>query len=513
VWEDSDDEEISCEKEHQSQGVSAVAQEILQSGDAVVEVGGGATPTGGEWKKKMYERKRQLANEDKLPRIREGGNRTPWTLAQAVVLCAMCFFMGKNGAVPYPAEHPKQIAWWEEQERKQIQNCMRTIRMITEGCLSGTKKYSPRINSMQTRGKTEEKAKKRKRESDEALSTKMMGQDPKHSVEGVAIHLLFVFFRAVIPDFDRVWELMPAFDGLEADFIMRRKDWDPDVWTPIQMKSASECVQGKTVNYKLAHGDYPNVFCVCVGILGFKYRTDDVSGPNDTANSTGCSIGEIWNVGSCSAIETSMHPTFGVPYSKFAADRRLHFPGATDEAKRTFAEALLRDIEKWPTRLARNQVFYEFSDTINKKTTEQYRIEKNGFEVVDAALRTCGMRIDPVWRQNECVDYVVVSVESGEPLVFASGKTGTVKHGELKTRCFKLRGAPNKGFCDVVVACYSGAYHRVAVMSRDTAYVDGMKYFCWNENCLKPGVRIFDDIRNEQVGKEFAHYILSFRRV
>jgi hypothetical protein len=43
VWEDSDDEKISCEKEPQRQGVSDRVREILQGGDAV-GVGGGDTP-------------------------------------------------------------------------------------------------------------------------------------------------------------------------------------------------------------------------------------------------------------------------------------------------------------------------------------------------------------------------------------------------------------------------------------------------------------------------------------
>lgn len=512
VWEDSDDEKISCEKEHQGQVTSAVAREILQGGDAVGGGLGGDTPDGGEWKKKRNARSRQLREADKLPKVREGGSNTPWTLAQAVELCMMAYRC-KNGAVPYPSEHEKQIAWWHKQDCDKIRPHRRTILMNTSGCPDGTKKFSPTLNTMQCRGKTADAAKKRKREGAEVRSHKYMGHNQKHSVEGVAIHLLLGFFRAMIPFFDRDWDVMPVFDGLEADFLMRRKVWDPDVWVPMQMKSASKCVQGKGVTYNLAHGDYPNVFCVCVGMLGFVHRTDDVSGPNDIANAPGCSIAEIWNIGGCMGLEKSLSPTFGVPYSKLSADRRLHFPGAVDEAKRLFAENFLRDIEAWPTRLERNRVFYEFGDVINKKVAEKCRTEKRGFEVVDAALRTYGLRVDPVWRQNETTDYAVVSVESGESLVFVSGKPGTVNHDNPKQRMFGLGGAPNKQFCDVVVASYSGMYHKVAVIRCDMVYVEGKKYFNWNEDRLDPGVRVFDDIRIPEVGKAFADYILSFRRV
>jgi len=467
---------------------------------------------GVDWKQQMNDRIRRRRIEDRLPRVRDGGYRTPWTLERAVELCVMAYRC-KNGALPYPADSNEQIEWWDKQARDDVQPNKRTIRMNTDGCPHGTRNQSQKVVCMQSRGRTADVKNKRKIKGVEASSKKKKGQNQKNPVEGVAIHLLLVFLRATIPFFDRGWDLMPAFDGLEADFVMRRKDWQPDVWVPLQMKSVSECIVGKNIKYNLKCGDYPNVFCVCVGLVGFVHRTADVTGPNDIANPPGCSIGEIWNVESCKNIEKSLSPTFGVPYSKFAADRRLHVLGATDEAKRTFAEALLLDIENWPTRLERNNIFYKFNDVINKNATEKYKIEKRGFEMVDAALRTHGLRVDPVWRQNETTDYAVASVESGEPLVFVSGKTGTVSNGDPKKRFLNLSSAPNKHFCDVVVASYSGAYHTVAVMSRDTVYVEGMKSFRWNEDRLPPGVRVFHDIRIPEVGKAFADYILSFRRV
>jgi hypothetical protein len=53
------------------------------------------------------------------------------------------------------------------------------------------------------------------------------------------------------------------------------------------------------------------------GVLYVEY---DVAGPNDIANAPGCSIVEMWNIGRCSIIETSLTPTFGTPYSKLSAD-------------------------------------------------------------------------------------------------------------------------------------------------------------------------------------------------
>jgi hypothetical protein len=71
----------------------------------------------------------------------------------------------------------------------------------------------------------------------------------------------------------------------------------------------------------------------------------------------------------------------------------------------------------------------------------------------------------------------------------------------------------NKHFCDVVIASYAGAHHKVAVMSHETVYVKGMVKFCWNESHLKAGVRIFDDIRIPETARAFADHVLTFARV
>jgi hypothetical protein len=467
-----------------------------------------AAACGAEWRKQRNERIRQRNKEDKIMQLRDGGYNTPWTLERAFELCTMAYRC-KHGAKPYPADSKVQIASWADFERRKIKPAFRTLLMNITECPPGTKEHSPKINDMQTSGKAADVASKRKRQGVKARSQKQMGRDQKNAVEGVAIHLLLCFLRSVITSFNLQWEVMPVYDGLEADFMMRKKDWPPDLFVPVQIKSASECIVGKQVSYNLKRGDYPNIFCVCVGMLGFLHRTSDLTGPNDITNAPGCTIGEIWNIGSCSNIETTLGPVFGVPYSKLQTpDCRLHFSGATDEAKSGFAEALLRNIEAWPTRLTRNRMLYECSDTINSKVTD--KTEKAGFEVVDTALRTCGLYVDPVWRQGECVDYAVVSINSNTPIVFVSGKTGPIRNNDPKQRAFHLNGAPNKRFCDVVVACYSGLYHKVAVMSRDTAYVEGMKTFCWNESNLKPGVRVFDDIRIPEVARAFANHLRSF---
>ncbi len=121
---------------------------------------------------------------------------------------------------------------------------------------------------------------------------------------------------------------------------------------------------------------------------------------------------------------------------------------------------------------------------------------------IDYTVRYCR------WCGHDTPGYYFNQIERietpGQPLVFVSGKTGTLKTNDPKQGQFKLKKAVNKHFCNVVIASYSGAYHKVAVMSRNTVYIEGMKTFSWNENHLKPGVRIFEDIRIPETARAFA---------
>jgi hypothetical protein len=335
------------------------------------------------------------------------------------------------------------------------------------------------------------------------------GRNQTNAVESCAICLLIRFCRLMIDTFDRDWEVAPVYDGQLADFMMRRREWPPGQWVPVQMKSVSECVIGKSTNYTRIRGRYPGVFVVCVGMIGYVHRTVDVVGPNDIANAPECSLGEMWNVGSCTNTPANNFiPTFGVPYSQISTDRRLHFYSAPIEFQRFFAEKLLGDIEKWPQQ-THNQILFDMKNPYHKT-----KIEKDGFKVVDVALLLAGLSLKPVWRQGETVDYQIERIETpGQPLVFVSGKTGTLKTNDPKQVCFLLRKAVNKHLCNVVIASYSGAYHKVAVMSHNTVYIEGSKTFNWNENHLKPGVRIFEDIRIPETARAFADHVLTFARV
>ena len=453
----------------------------------------------GSYREKVNAQVRQRKKEDKLPRIRNGKS---WSLQDGVQLASEAV----HGARPYPFDSKEQMEWWDKQKVGGIIPSRRKILMDVSGCPHRTKKMSPTINTMQSRGKTEETSKKRKREKYQKQSEMNMGRDQKHAVEGCAIHMVFDFLLRHIPNFDNMWEALPVFDGLEADFMMRHKNWPSNEWVPIQMKSATGCTNGKKINYNLKNGEYKNIFCICVGMVDY---TSHIPTSPDDISLDGCTIGEIWNIGSSSKIEKSLQPTFGVPYSKCAPEYRLQMSSASDEEKRSFAQTIIRDIEAWEHRFSQERIFYEFSNTINKRVGEMHRVEKKGFQFLDEQLRKCGLYVSPVWRQNECVDYAIADLKTNKNLVYVSGKTGS---GNLKQRYFELSKAPNDNFCDCVIASYSGLLHRVAVMNRTTVYDTTKKTFYWNDNKINPGVRVFDDIRNVEVAREFAEYIKTFAK-
>jgi hypothetical protein len=365
---------------------------------------------------------------------------------------------------------------------------------------------------MQQRGKLEKTAADRKRKGYEAIGHAMKGRPQMHAVEGVAISLFISFLRSAIPNFEEMWIVEPVFDGLESDFCLRGKNWPDDRWVAMQMKSVSTCVYGKQLNYTVGKSDYKNVFVVCVGLLNYTHRTEDVQNPDDTSAPDNCVIGEMWNIGSCKdTLSTERFgPCFGIPYSKITDPlRRLHLPTADDVCKLSFAQRLLLDIETWPQRFSKNSICFEFSNKINCKIITTYQVEKNGFAVVDGALRPFGLCIKPVWRQNECVDYAVVEQTSGARVLYVSAKTATLD--KQTGRFFPIKAAPNAHFCDAVIAVYGGAFHKVAVILSNTVYNTQSREFRWNENKLKLGMRVFEDIRTPYDGKAFADYLLSLR--
>lgn len=178
---------------------------------------------------------------------------------------------------------------------------------------------------------------------------------------------------------------------------------------------------------------------------------------------------------------------------------------ASVEKQTEFIFNMLTEWEAWPKKLTEHAILYDM-DFVNAKSTKNYKTEKRGFEAVANALRALGVKLIPVWRQGECVDYKFVL--DGKVL-YVSGKTGSVSHSDPHQRLFNLGVAPNKHFCDVVVASYANNYQRVAVMAPSDVYVSGKVTFGWNENELKKSVKIFN---LDTEAAAFVKYVFSFAR-
>lgn len=142
------------------------------------------------------------------------------------------------------------------------------------------------------------------------------------------------------------------------------------------------------------------------------------------------------------------------------------------------------------------------TDGINKGMGGNHKVEKFGFDVLGKALGPFGFQLAPVKRQNEATDGMIVG---GSFQCAVSMKTGKVNGGNKFSRTFHLNKAPNKQHVDVVIALYSKEFNRVAVMHRDTVYVDDKKTFCWNEAKFKPEVAIFDLSKKSQVEALIDH--------
>ena len=439
-----------------------------------------------------------------------------WTLETAVIIAL------KADWPVLSATDLKQIEFWNSQ------SCISSRRKLLLDLSSNhyrvtnkLKTHSPAVSNLNQFGKTAETSAFRKQNGKTKRKETMLGHSQYHHIEGVAIALLLNFFRTWIPTFDDCVEVTPVFDELEADFAVRKKKEFNSKWIPIQIKSANNLQIGKLTQYKLSHGAYPKMFCVCVGLSSCTYRVESDS-PNDIRASDG-TIAEIWNIGASSNLPTSVRHVFGTlfgtEYSKMPIHFRLQIPKASDDSMRLFAETLLHDMLIWPHKFCLDDINYDTSglNGINESVNHMCRIEKAGFWIVEQALRQTGFCIKPVWRQNECVDYSIHNTSNLEQVVYVSAKTATLENKTQYGRFFatvrKNSVTRNVQLCDIVIANYSGSLHKVAVIPRETVYVPGRKRFCWNESIptRMVNVRVFEDIRVPEQARNFVNYVMMFK--
>ncbi len=394
-----------------------------------------------------------------------------------------------------------QIQHWDDQAAKKIKPAFRTCMICMP---NGDIVKSPRYNTMTNQGSTKTQKLVCKKTGLAKISATMMGRKQQNAIEGAAIRLLLTFINHHCPEMFAHWDFKPVFDGNVADFMAHHDSWAADEWMPIQIKSA-QIQLGLPTSYSLLHGQYNNAInCIAVGIRN--YITNEApSSADDTAVSADCFIYEIFNVGVSANVIVSLRPTPGVKYGPMSADRRLECKDSV-ENRTVFTSQMLLEWEHWPNKLTERDILYDM-EIVNAPGSESMKIEKRGFEAIANAVRLSGVKLSPVWRQNECVDY---KLELSGKVVFVSGKTASVKNKNQQQRSFVLKVGPNKQFCDLVVASYAQNYQRVAVMASSEVYNTGKKGFTWNEKDLKKCVKIFD---LDTEASAFVKYVFTFARV
>lgn len=363
-----------------------------------------------------------------------------------------------------------------------------------------TKKANDAASAAQRRADGDNPDKKRARlaAGNAKRSATQKGHEQFNAVEGALLGLLVAHFKKYLPreEFEKL-RFLYLFDCNKADFAIGRVG--EDKYTAVQIKTAT-IEFGKATNYHLKPGDYvPHMYCICIGgreCVMNALPTD----ANDTSTS-GAYIFETIDVGATENIKTSLSPTPGVPYSGIDPSWRLYPTFESFEANRAFYVNMVNSIYACPVKFTEAQLNVG-TNGINEGMAKNHKVEKFGFDVLGKALAPFGYTFEPVKRQNEAVDGMIV----GESFKCAvSMKTGKENHKNKFSRRFDLGKAPNKQNVDVVIALYGGEFNRAAVMHRETVYVDGMKSFCWNEKDFKPGVAIFDLNEKLQVEALIAH--------
>lgn len=389
-----------------------------------------------------------------------------------------------------------QVKHWKDQKARNIRPSHRSCMVHMP---NGAVVESPIHIYITKRGSTKAQKVLRKEAGNTKRGSTMLGCEQQHALEGAAILMLRKLLQLLCPEEFACWTLKPVFDGNQADMMARHESWAFDQWMAIQIKSC-RIKLGTHATYGLRHGQYDgNINCVAVGIRNFKADKEPKSADDTEAKGY---VYELWNVGDSKNVKASLQPTPDVKYRPLGADRRMETKSSV-EKQTEFLRNMLAEWRAWQNKLNKSDILYDMA-VFNAKSTEKTKTEKRGFETIANALGALSVKLSPVWRQNECVDFKLV-LDNRE--LYVSGKTGSVVNNNVHQRYFLLNVAPNKHFCDVVVASYAKNHQRVAVMAPSDVYIAGS--FCWNEKDLKKGVAIFD---LDTEAEEFLKHVFSFAR-
>ena len=412
-----------------------------------------------------FNKKQNARNADSKSRVKSSVKKGALVTLLIAIVIFTEFLNGKG--VPLPADHVRQIEFWDEQEKKNIPASKRKI-WYTD--LQGDVKLSPTVSVMKTSGTSAAVAVERKAAGSAQMSATHMGHDERHAIEGCAINLLLAHIKKILGDEAWAeWSFEPVFDGLQADLMARHTSFPEGMYVPIQIKSA-QIEFGKQTNHNLKKDQYENwMYCIAIGIRNYVLVEPESVDDTDVPSAE---IYEVWDMGVCA----NLNPSPAIAYGPVETAKRCFFMhDAKDYAKpEDFILQMIENIKNWGEEkmFTRHKILYDM-EVVNKKITPKKIPEVLGLTELSKVLP--GLK--PPWRQNETVDSVWEDMG-------ISNQTATMSNGDPNQRYFLLGVHKYDHFCHWVIASYGGDhnYKKVAVIPAAIVYRNGNKGFYWNES-------------------------------
>ena len=339
-----------------------------------------------EKNKDAINKKDNARNADSQSRIQSSVKKGALVTLLIAIVIFTEYQSGKG--VPLPADHVRQIEFWDEQEKKKIQASWRKI-WYTD--LQGNVKLSPRVHSMKSRGTSAAVAADRKAAGYAQKSATNMGHDQLNALEGCAIHLLLAHIKKVLGDEAWAeWSFEPVFDGLQADLMARHTSFPEGMYVPIQIKSA-QIEFGNQTNYHLKGGQYETwMYCIAIGVRNYVLVEPESVDDNDVPSAE---IYEVWDLGVCA----NLQPYPAIAYGSVETAKRCFFMhNAKDYAKpEDFILQMMKNIKNWGEEkmFTRHKILYDM-EVVNKKITPKKIPEVLG--LTELAKVLTGLK--PPWR-------------------------------------------------------------------------------------------------------------------
>ena len=384
------------------------------------------------------------------------------------------FCAGKG--TPLSAADSRQLEAWNVTQSSERNSDKTILIELADGMLSRSK----RVSDMKSRGISAEMSAHREMERVVKCRKAHLGHEMRNVLEGCAIECLLDLFKRYVPSSFKQWIFQPVFDGLQADLMARHESFLPEMFVPIQIKSAQ--VQfGKMTSINLNKGQYEDwMYCIAVGLRDYTNNTTPYD--FDDTHVEGVHVYEVFDLGLC----VKLSPCPATSYGSIESSKRCFFmhDAPAFPAPAVFLANMLQNLKNWPHRFTRDRILYNV-DGLSLKVTTQKHVEVRGLYALSRVLETRAPR-----RQNETVDSIVTIDGKDFGL---SNKTASIANRRYEQRLFPISKHKFDHFCHWVIACYGDEdYKKVAVIPANVVYRCGKQNFCWNESNQ-------DDMRLKQI--------------